>query len=122
MKLPTKRVRKLTRTGKVSYTVNVPKDFTVNKEMLSDLSDWALEGLGEALDETDKESLDLINSELDKLKNGNELYAGWGGTQIFELIAELLEKNNLVVMVVDGAGGDGEDTIVPFKDKRKKKK
>lgn len=27
MKLPKQRTRKLTRTGKISYTVNMPKDF-----------------------------------------------------------------------------------------------
>jgi hypothetical protein len=30
MKLPKQRTRKLTRTGKVSYSVNIPKDF-INK-------------------------------------------------------------------------------------------
>ncbi|KKM97487.1 hypothetical protein LCGC14_1167380 [marine sediment metagenome] len=103
-----------------SYIVSVPKDFIVTKDMVTkqamvDL--WENEILSDEDDGVNQKALDLINSEIDSLKDGQEVH----GCDVFWAVQDILEENNMIVMTVDGAGGDGEDSIIPFKDERKNK-
>ncbi|MHA2280244.1 MAG: hypothetical protein ACXAC5_05235 [Promethearchaeota archaeon] len=109
-----------------SYLVKVPKNFSVDKKKLSNLSQWPMDNLWESeiLDkegEINQKAVDAVNNELDKLKNGHDVYNGYGGTDIFDVIVEVLDENDCIMMTLDGAGGDGEDLIIAFKDKRKNK-
>jgi len=118
-----------------SYIVSVPKGFTVTADELQ--TPTMLEDIGESgffgddceyLDHNNivipQEAVDKVNELFAQLASGTGLYHGdWQNPcNIFWGLVELLEKHNLIVMVTDGAGGDGEDTIKPFEDLRRSKK
>lgn len=117
-----------------SYIVSVPKGFTVTADELK--SPTILEDLGESnlLDDDEnwnednitvpQKAVDKVNELFAQLASGKGIYRGdWQNpSNIFWGLVELLEEHDFVVMTTDGAGGDGEDTILPFKDLRKSKK
>lgn len=109
-----------------SFIVEVPKDFKLTLEELN-------AGLYEYEDFCDDEyyddktnaltqkAVDLINNELAKLSNGSHYYRGnHYEDDIFWTLKKILEAKNMVIMELDGPGGDGEDCIIPFEDMRKK--
>ena len=106
-----------------SYIVSVPKDFVVTKDMVTEQAMivlWEDEVLDNE-DEVNQEVLDLINSKIDSLKGGHEVHRSWGESDVFWAVQDILKENNLIIMSVPGAGGDGEDSIIPFEDERKSK-
>ena len=115
-----------------SYIVSVPKGFTVTADelttptMLEELGESGL--LGDIVEydniEIPQDAVDKVNEFLNQLADGEGIYRGdWRDSiYIFWGLVEILEKHNLIVMITDGAGGDGEDTIEPFEDLRKSKK
>ncbi len=111
-----------------SYIVSVPKGFTVSKQYLQnlDLVDMyeefgELGHLGED-DEILQSGVDLINNELASLAEGKTYHRGdWRRINVFWTLREILKDNDMIMMTLDGPGGDGEDIIKPFKDNRKKK-
>ena len=105
-----------------SFVVQVPEDFVISRNMLTDqvITELAYyEGL-EDDDSVSQEVLDEMNSEIDRVKAGNALYNNYNSRWFMPLVV-LLEEQDMVVMTLDGPGGDGEDVITPFRDKRKKK-
>lgn len=114
-----------------SYIVKVPKKFKITAKTLSD---GALTSLTECEEleysEEDeeltekglKDGIGLLNNALDELKAGRAIHRYNTEYAVFLALRDVLEDNNHVVMVSDGAGGDGEDVIMPFKDRRKAKK
>lgn len=108
-----------------NYIVEVPKDFVVNEEMLSK-SDSIMDELWmeEILDEEgeiNKKAVDLINNKFNQLKNGKNIRFEYDGPNLFQVLIEILEKNDFVIMTTPGYSGSGEDVIMPLKDRRKKK-
>jgi len=107
-----------------SYIVSVPKGFVVTKNMISE---EAMDELweNEILDDEgkiNKKALKLINAAFNTLKSGKIVYSNdFGGCDVFWTVQCVLEDQNMIVMSVPGAGGDGEDAIMPFKDERKTK-
>jgi len=107
-----------------SFVVSVPKDFVVTKDMISEqgmVELWE----NELIDEEDivsQRALDYLQSQVDILKSGSTLYAGYRGCDAFWAVQNLLEEQDMIVMTLDGPGGDGEDIITPFKDQRKRRR
>ena len=108
-----------------SFLVSVPKGFkvTMNDIVKCDNVDEMYENddfYDEDNDCLKPEAVDAVNDVLKSIANGNS-YSNWDGSAPVFLIHDILDKNDMIIMDLPGAGGDGEDTIVPFKDKRKKK-
>jgi len=106
-----------------SFIVQIPKNFVVTKEMVTGqamVELWENEILDDE-DTVNQKALDFLNTQIDLLKNGHELYAGYRGCDAFWAVQEILEAQDMIVMTMPGPGGDGEDVIVPFKDQRKKR-
>jgi hypothetical protein len=102
----------------IPATLKIEKDSFVN-------DDASLEELCDIINEDDNELLaddivDKFNNYLESLRLGRPIYHDNVG-ELFMPLLNFLESNNLVMMTMDGAGGDGEDTIIPFKDRRIKK-
>lgn len=112
-----------------SYIVSVPSGFMVTLDEINNLGnecDDLYENVGlydEDTYELTQKVADVINEELAKISAGQTYYNGDYNRQydIFWPLLAILENYNMIVMALDGPGGDGEDEIVPFKDKRIKK-
>jgi len=108
-----------------SYIVQVPKGFQVRAE---DLEKYKLEDIyeSEVIAEDDLEAAaEWLNKYLTMLAEGKEYYRGEyyrSQPDLFNDLMEILEQEGMVVMGVDGTGGSGEDSIIPFKDQRLEKK
>ena len=115
-----------------SFIVEVPKDLSATEDNLRNSTAFdRLRDDPDAFIDEDTEDINLVkfvdkmNEHLQLLRNGNTLYAGYDhrdpeSQSLFWPMYEFLSSENCVVMSVDGAGGDGDDTIIPFKDERKK--
>ena len=111
-----------------SYIVEVPKGFVITLEDIKDSSEASEEfcDVNECFDENNQlnqKAVDIINSELLSLSNGQVYYRdGWNNKCGFFTLREILKDHNMVIMHLDGPGGDGQDVIIPFEDERKKVK
>jgi hypothetical protein len=111
-----------------SYIVEVPKGFKVTPDELnndSNLYEWEdfcdIEGCIDEDDNLTQQAADMINKELESLSNGRQYWRdGHYSDDIFWTLRSILEVKNMIIMSMDGPGGDGMDCIIPFKDARKK--
>ncbi len=111
-----------------SYIIDkVPKKLVIKKDTFVNMPD-ALGDLCDLIEDDDEansgilpdEIVDELNSLLDKLKNNKSICKD-NHYEYFDPILELLKENDLIMMTLDGPGGDGEDLLIPFEDERKKK-
>jgi len=63
----------------------------------------------------------LFNKALDRLRAGKSVNRYEIESSLFWPLHGFLDDNDLVVQTLPGVGGDGEDTLVPFRPKKKKK-
>lgn len=116
---------------------NIPADFNIEKDTFVKLPDsW--DDIAEfddppydtdmsicAIDDNGILSDDIVimfNGALNMLRNGKRVSRYEINYSLFNALLALLEEKEFVLQVLPGAGGDGEDVMIPFKPKKKKAK
>lgn len=110
-----------------SFVVSVPQGFTVSLDDLTDSADaWEsfsdVDGCVDDDGELTNKAAELVNEELAGLANGKDYHRySYNSIDVYYVLKTILKENNMVMMELDGPGGDGMDMLIPFYDMREKK-
>jgi hypothetical protein len=99
-----------------SYIVEIPKDFKIEKDKISEEAKSEME----RWDNVDlDEAIEKLKRALNTFHTNGYVHRGYDiDRRVFLGFIKILRNNNFIVMSVDGSGGDGEDSIIAFEDER----